>query len=96
MARIYLRGRQPLADYQRVHASGESACAADYPWILDDLRQRIPANLVIAPTILLTQAASKLFVGSAVRLSIKQSMTVFALDDEMTAFTSDTGASAYR
>lgn len=66
--------------------------AADYPWILDDLRQRIPANLVIAPTILLTQAASKLFVGSAVRLSIKQSMTVFALDDEMTAFTSDTGA----
>ena len=59
---------------------------------MDDLRQRIPANLVIAPTILLTQAASKLFVGSAVRLSIKQSMTVFALDDEMTAFTSDTGA----
>lgn len=66
--------------------------AADYPWILGDLRQRIPANLVIAPTILLTQAASKLFVGSAVRLSIKQSMAVFAPDDEMTAFTSDTGA----
>ena len=66
--------------------------AADYPWILDDLRQRIPANLVIAPTILLTQAASKRVVGSAVRLSIKQSMTGVALDDEMTAFTSDTGA----
>lgn len=66
--------------------------AVDYTTALDDLRQRIPANLVIAPTILLTQAASKLFVGSAVRLSIKQSMTVFALDDEMTAFTSDTGA----
>ena len=77
MACIYLRGL-PVA--------------ADYPWILGDLRQRIPANLVIAPTILLTQAASKLFVGSAVRLSIKQSMAVFAPDDEMTAFTSDTGA----
>lgn len=66
--------------------------AADYPWILDDLRQRIPANLVIAPTILLTKATSNLFIGSAVRLSIKQSMTVFVPDDEMTAFTGDTGA----
>lgn len=66
--------------------------AADYPWILDDLRQRIPANLVIAPTILLTKATSNLFVGSAVRLSIKQSMTVAAEDDGMTAFTDDSGA----
>ena len=67
--------------------------SVDYPWILDDLRRRIPANLVIAPTILLTQAASKLFVGSAVRLSVKQSMTVFADGgDGMTAFTDESGA----
>lgn len=66
--------------------------AADYMWILDELRQRIPANLVIAPTILLTKVTSNLFVGTAVRLSIKQSMTVAAEDDGMTAFTDDSGA----
>ena len=67
--------------------------AVDYTTALDDLRQRIPANLVIAPTILLAKATSNLFVGSAVRLSIKQSMTVFALDDNgMTAFTDESGA----
>ncbi len=67
--------------------------AVDYTTALDDLRQRIPANLVIAPTILLTQATSNLFIGSAVRLSIKQSMTVFASEDDgMTAFTDESGA----
>lgn len=67
--------------------------AVDYTTALDDLRQRIPANLVIAPTILLTKATSNLFVGSAVRLSAKQAMTVPAEgDDGMTAFTDDSGA----
>ncbi len=66
--------------------------AADYMWILDELRHRIPANLVIAPTVLLTQATSNLFVGSAVQLTVKDSMTVFVSDDGMTAFTVDTGA----
>ena len=64
----------------------------DYLWILDDLRQRIPANLAIAPTILLAKAISNLFVGSAVRLSIKQSVTVPDEDDGMTAFTDGSGA----
>lgn len=64
----------------------------DYTTALDDLRQRIPANLAIAPTILLSKATSNLFVGSAVRLSIKQSMTVLGEDDGMTAFTGDAGA----
>jgi len=67
--------------------------AVDYTTSLDDLRQRIPANLVISPTILLSKATSNLFVGSAVRLSVKQSMTVFADGgDGMTAFTDESGA----
>lgn len=65
----------------------------DYAGILDELRRRIPANLVIAPHIRLAGATSKLFIGSAVRLSSKQSMTVLAEgDDGLTAFTDDSGA----
>ena len=65
----------------------------DYMNILDELRQRIPANLVIAPHIRLAEATSKLFVGSTIRLSIKQTITVLAEGDNgLTAFTDDSGA----
>ncbi len=80
----------PIVDGYTLQVSLPSA--VDYAAALDDLRHRIPANLVIAPTVLLTQATSNLFVGSAVRLTVKESMTVFVSDDGMTAFTDGSGA----
>lgn len=81
----------PVVDGYTLHVSLPSR--VDYAGILDELRRRIPANLVIAPHIRLAGATSKLFIGSAVRLSTKQSMTVLAVgDDRLTAFTDDGGA----
>ena len=65
----------------------------DYMNILDELRQRIPANLAIAPCIRLARAESKLYMKSAVRIFAKQTMTVLAEGDNgLTAFTDDSGA----
>ena len=82
----------PAVDGYTLHVSLPSR--VDYAGILDELRRRIPANLVIAPKIRLARAEAGLYVGSAVRLSIKQALTVAAAgdDDGMTAFTDDGGA----
>lgn len=82
----------PVVDGYALHVSLPSR--VDYAGILDELRRRIPANLVIAPKIRLARAEAGLYVGSAVRLSTKQALTVAAAgdDDGMTAFTDDGGA----
>lgn len=64
----------------------------DYLRILDDLRQRIPANLVIAPCVQLVQAEAKLYVGAAVRIAAKQTLTVGAAADNLTAFMDESDA----
>lgn len=64
---------------------------ADYAGILDELRRRIPANLVMVPKILLSEAKSDIFAGTAVRCVIKQQVTVMAEDDDNIMMLTDEG-----
>ena len=64
----------------------------DYLRILADLRQRISANLVIAPCVQLVQAEAKLYIGAAVRIAAKQTLTVGAAADNLTVFMDESDA----
>ena len=79
----------PAVDGYTLHVSLPSR--VDYAGILDELRRRIPVNLVMVPKILLSEAKSDIFAGTAVRCVIKQQVTVMAEDDDNIMMLTDEG-----